>query len=175
VLQRDHLAVRFFRRRLPAADRGRVGVRVPRRRDHRLRVWRRPARAGRPRLVQGQRGQGHASGRRQAGQRVGPAGQARQRGGIVPRFLRARLLQDQPGAGSARPGHRAEARRARRELGEHGREMHGVVSRGGCPEPARCLPRLRRLRLPLRPQRGRKTNRPWTSAGGPALVPDAGE
>src|SRR5690606_34930869 len=82
-----------LRRRLPAADRGRVGVRLPRRNG---RAALRPAR--RDRLVPRQFAGTAARGRREAAERVGAARHARRRVGVVLGPVRPGGLRRLPGA-----------------------------------------------------------------------------
>ena len=79
------------------ADRGGVGVRLPRGQRSYLRFRRRLRPAGPVRLVRRQLRQEDAPGRQEAAQRLGPVRHARQRGGVVQRLLRPGLLPAQSG------------------------------------------------------------------------------
>ncbi len=78
---------------LPAADGGRVGIRLPRRHDHRLFLRRRSGQTGRIRLVRGQQRLQVSKGRQEKAQSVGPVRHAGQRGRMDAGPIRPELLQ----------------------------------------------------------------------------------
>ena len=81
------LALGQDRQDLPPADRGRVGIRLPRRDQDRLLLRRRPRQDRRLRLVRRERREA-AAGRQEEAQPLGPLRHARQRRRVVPRPLR---------------------------------------------------------------------------------------
>ena len=152
VLQRRHRRVRFRGERLPAADRGGMGIRLPGRDEFRLLVRRRSAAARRLRLVRRQLRQEDASRRPEEAQSVGPLRHARQRGRVVPGRLRPGLLQGQPGEEPARTGRRQGIRPPRRLMEIPRRRLAVGLPARREPRLLRRLPGPRRHRLPLRAQ-----------------------
>ena len=80
---------------LPAAERGRVGVRGPRRHDHRLLVGRQGRREARalPQVRRHGRARDAAHGRQPAGQPLGPGRDERRRARVAGRLLDQELRQ----------------------------------------------------------------------------------
>ena len=114
VHQEAQREVRRVRRDVRPADRGSMGIRLPRGSINAIWFWRQRGRACRVWLVRGQRRRQDASGGRKEAERLGTVRHARQRLGVVRRLVRRGLLQavahDRPGRADGRHVARASRR-----------------------------------------------------------------